>query len=140
MFETTCEETPLFFRNPDYIFYTLRSYEFKLSDTRELFFLQNKLLPWVRVQAIRTPKGKCENSVDNNLGAIDSVTGEEGTSYRECFSPLLKGDHDTSDFDGAPYEYTSSRPIRTRYMTYPDAGNYKTFKLVDDDGKIIWQE
>ena len=90
------------------------------------FFETNKLMPWIKVTAIRMESKECLNQ-------------EEGEN-KICLESLRSGKLLREEFDGHPFEESDLFPIHTSTDTITQDGNNKQLKIIDDQGKVIFKE
>ena len=82
------------------------------------FFEANKLMPWIKVTALRMESKEC-------------FIKEEGEN-KICLESLSSGKLLREEWNGLPFKESDLFPIHTRTATIPLDGNNKQIKIVDD--------
>lgn len=129
-------QIPLYFEKRQFLEdYIINLYDDidRKSNFHTIFWRNNRLLPWIRVQAFRSEYKYCFEQV--NRPGFEKEYGKQ-----KCELPFSKGQFDTTDFDNSPFvEHHSFLGTQTKFWEVPNSGNTKEIRVEDTDGNSTWK-
>ena len=102
-------------------------FEERLKNFRTITWENNKLLPWIRVKALRTGYDEC------------IVPFQIGNPGNNCWSEISEDTVIKENFDGSPFvEGKFFEETQAKYFTSSGDGNEKEIKILNENGEITW--